>query len=73
MNYRFDTNGESLTMICHPSICNNAVFRLDKPLRCTIDDVFTLRNGQWFIAGILLNGMWINPVQESIAEKDMKR
>ena len=72
MDYRFDTNGESLTMIHHPSISGVVGFRLDRPMRCTMDDVFTLRNGQWFTRGNEVHGRWVKPAQKTTAEKEMK-
>ena len=76
VEYRFDTGGKPLKEIYHPDICERAAFRLDMPLHCTINDVFVLRDGQWFMgnpANILLEGRWTLPIAPAIAEKDWRK
>lgn len=64
MLVKFDTDGKPLKVISHPSICPNAAFELEHELYCTINDLFTLEKGQWYLLigqkKIGLHGRWID-------------
>jgi hypothetical protein len=63
MFYKIDTKGELLKEINNPSISKIAKFKLDKPLACTLEDLFLLYDGQWFILRgdfIRLQGRWVD-------------
>lgn len=81
MRFRFDTDGKPLTEIAHESICDRAAFRLDKPLECTIDDVFELRQGAWYKLAwsgegfdlLPLSGRWVLPRIKVIPQRPAKK
>jgi hypothetical protein len=59
---RFDTDNKPIKKICHPDIAKGVYFELDKPLSCTVNDVFALVDGRWYLLVqgdfVLLNGRW---------------
>jgi hypothetical protein len=76
-SFRFDTGGKPLTDIAHPDICRGAAFRLDRPMTCSVDDLFEMDKGQWFkivfVDGerrrIPIDGRWVVPKVSLIPEK----
>lgn len=81
MRFRFDTGGKLLTEIAHQDICEQASFRLDRPMECTTDDVFELLHGAWYRRTIMdgepvlipIEGRWVLPKIKTIPQRAAKK
>ena len=81
MRFRFDTGGKPLTEIAHEDICDRAAFRLDRPIECSIDDVFELMDGAWYklvwhegeYGLLLIEGRWVLPKIKTIPQRPAKK